>query len=125
MVRLLLIVVLAIAVAALIGLVVGYNKLKTADVRVAEALSGIDVELTRRAALIAGPRPATGCEVVPALPPDHREMRNLRLQLEQVIRIEVIIFRPKQIVASEAPDRRLVLPEREHLDMDHVVLRPM
>ncbi len=52
MVRLLLIVVLAIAVAALIGLVVGYNKLKTADVRVAEALSGIDVELTRRAALI-------------------------------------------------------------------------
>ena len=52
MVRFLLIVVLAIAVAVLIGLVVGYNKLKTADVRVAEALSGIDVELTRRAALI-------------------------------------------------------------------------
>ena len=52
MVRFLLIVVLAIAVAVLIGLVVGYNKLKTADVRVAETLSGIDVELTRRAALI-------------------------------------------------------------------------
>ena len=52
MVRLLLILVLAIAVAVLVTLVVGYNKLKTADVRVAEALSGIDVELTRRAALI-------------------------------------------------------------------------
>ncbi|CAM3860207.1 LemA family protein [Mycobacterium frederiksbergense] len=52
MVRFLLILVLAIAVLVLIGLVVGYNKLKSADVRVAEALSGIDVELTRRAALI-------------------------------------------------------------------------
>src|SRR6185503_16921849 len=31
---------------------VGYNKLRAADVRVAEALSGIDVELTRRASLI-------------------------------------------------------------------------
>jgi LemA protein len=30
----------------------GYNKLRAADVRVAEALSGIDVELTRRASLI-------------------------------------------------------------------------
>ncbi|MGV0804960.1 LemA family protein [Mycolicibacterium setense] len=52
MVRLLLVVVLVLAVAALVGFVVGYNKLKTADVHVAEALSGIDVELTRRAALI-------------------------------------------------------------------------
>lgn len=52
MVRFLLILVLALAVLVLIGFVVGYNKLKTADVRVAEALSGIDVELTRRAALI-------------------------------------------------------------------------
>lgn len=50
--RLLLVVVLVLAVAALVGFVVGYNKLKTADVHVAEALSGIDVELTRRAALI-------------------------------------------------------------------------
>jgi LemA protein len=48
----LLIVVLVIAVAVLIGFVTGYNRLKTAEVRVAEALSGIDVELTRRAALI-------------------------------------------------------------------------
>ena len=30
----------------------GYNKIRAADVRVAEALSGIDVELTRRASLI-------------------------------------------------------------------------
>jgi LemA protein len=51
-VRLLLVVVLVLAVAALVGFVVGYNKLKAADVHVAEALSGIDVELTRRAALI-------------------------------------------------------------------------
>lgn len=50
--RLLLVVVLVLAVAALAGFVVGYNKLKAADVHVAEALSGIDVELTRRAALI-------------------------------------------------------------------------
>lgn len=50
--RLLLVVVLILAVAALVGFVVGYNKLKAADVHVAEALSGIDVELTRRAALI-------------------------------------------------------------------------
>jgi LemA protein len=52
MVRFLLIVVLVIAVLVLIGFVVGYNKIRSADVRVAEALSGIDVELTRRASLI-------------------------------------------------------------------------
>jgi LemA protein len=39
-------------VLVLIGFVLGYNKIRTADVRVAEALSGIDVELTRRASLI-------------------------------------------------------------------------
>jgi LemA protein len=48
----LLAVVLAIAVAVLVGFVVGFNKIRTADVRVSEALSGIDVELTRRASLI-------------------------------------------------------------------------
>ncbi len=52
MVNSLLILVLIVAVLVLIGLVVGYNKLRAADVRVSEALSGIDVELTRRAALI-------------------------------------------------------------------------
>jgi len=52
MVRFLLILVLVIAVLVLIVFVLGYNKIRTADVRVAEALSGIDVELTRRAALI-------------------------------------------------------------------------
>ena len=52
MVRFLLIVVLILAVLVLIGFVLGYNKIRGADVRVAEALSGIDVELTRRAALI-------------------------------------------------------------------------
>jgi LemA protein len=52
MVRFLLILVLLIAIAVLIGFVMGYNRLRAADVRVAEALAGIDVELTRRAALI-------------------------------------------------------------------------
>lgn len=50
--KFLLIVVLILAVLVLIGFVTGYNKIRTADVRVAEALSGIDVELTRRASLI-------------------------------------------------------------------------
>ena len=50
--KFLLIVVLILAVLVLIGFVVGYNKIRAADVRVAEALSGIDVELTRRASLI-------------------------------------------------------------------------
>jgi LemA protein len=52
MVRFLLVVVLLIAVLVLIGFVVGYNKVRAADVRVDEALGGIDVQLTRRAALI-------------------------------------------------------------------------
>ena len=52
MVRLLLIIVLLLAVLVLAGFVLGYNKIRSADIRVAEALSGIDVELTRRAALI-------------------------------------------------------------------------
>ena len=52
MVRALLIIVLVLAVLAMIGFVMGYNKIRSADVRVAEALSGIDVELTRRASLI-------------------------------------------------------------------------
>jgi LemA protein len=51
-VRFLLILVLVLALLVLIGFVVGYNKIRSADVRVAEALSGIDVELTRRASLI-------------------------------------------------------------------------
>jgi LemA protein len=52
MVRALLIIVLVLAVLAMIGFVVGYNKIRSADVRVAEALGGIDVELTRRTSLI-------------------------------------------------------------------------
>jgi len=51
-VRLILVLVLIIAVLVLIVFVLGYNKIRTADVRVAEALAGIDVELTRRASLI-------------------------------------------------------------------------
>ncbi|KUI11890.1 LemA family protein [Mycobacterium sp. GA-1285] len=52
MVTLLLVIALLLAVVAFTVFVVGYNKLRSADVRVAEALSGIDVELTRRASLI-------------------------------------------------------------------------
>jgi LemA protein len=48
----LLIVILVIVVAVLIAFVLGYNKIRGADVRVDEALGGIDVELTRRASLI-------------------------------------------------------------------------
>lgn len=54
MVTVLLVVILVAAVAVLVGFVAGYNKLRTADVRVDEALGGIDVQLTRRAALIPG-----------------------------------------------------------------------
>lgn len=52
MVRLLLIVLLVLAVAALVGFVMGYNRIRAADIRVSEALSGIDVELMRRASLV-------------------------------------------------------------------------
>ena len=52
MVRLLLIIALVLAVLVLICFILGYNKIRSADIRVAEALSGIDVELTRRASLI-------------------------------------------------------------------------
>jgi LemA protein len=54
MVTFVLIVALIIAVAVLIGFVLGYNKLRAADVRADEALGGIDVQLTRRASLIPG-----------------------------------------------------------------------
>jgi LemA protein len=52
MVRLLLIVALIVVVLVLIGIVMGYNKIRAADIRVDEALGGIDVQLTRRASLI-------------------------------------------------------------------------
>jgi LemA protein len=47
-----LVLVLVLLSLVLVGFVVGYNKIRSADVRVAEALAGIDVELTRRASLI-------------------------------------------------------------------------
>lgn len=52
MVTFVLVLALVIALAVLAGIVVGYNRLRAADVRVDEALGGIDVQLTRRAALI-------------------------------------------------------------------------
>lgn len=50
--KLILILVLVVAVAVLVGLVVGLNRLRASNVRVDEALAGIDVQLTRRASLI-------------------------------------------------------------------------
>ncbi len=47
-----LVIALVLAVAVLVGFVLGYNKLRSADVRADEALGGIDVQLTRRASLI-------------------------------------------------------------------------
>ncbi|MEX0580137.1 MAG: LemA family protein, partial [Mycobacterium sp.] len=47
MVTFALILALVIAVAVLIGFVLGHNKLRAADVQVDEALGGIDVQLTR------------------------------------------------------------------------------
>lgn len=52
MVRFVLVLVLLIAIAVLVVFVLGYNKIRSANVRVDEALGGIDVELTRRASLI-------------------------------------------------------------------------
>ncbi len=52
MVRFVLVLVLVVAVAVLIMFVMGYNKIRSADVRVDEALGGVDVQLTRRASLI-------------------------------------------------------------------------
>ena len=52
MVSFVLILVLVIAVVVFIGFVLGYNKVRGADVRVDEALGGIDVQLTRRASLL-------------------------------------------------------------------------
>lgn len=52
MVTVALIVVLALVLLALVVFVTGYNRIRAASVRVDEALSGIDVELTRRASLI-------------------------------------------------------------------------
>jgi LemA protein len=51
-VTILLVVALLVALLVLVGFVVGYNKVRAADVRVEEALGGIDVQLTRRASLI-------------------------------------------------------------------------
>jgi LemA protein len=48
----LLLLAVVIAVAVLIVFVMGYNKVRSANVRVDEALGGIDVQLTRRASLI-------------------------------------------------------------------------
>lgn len=47
-----LVLAVVLLVVILVALVLGYNKIRTADVRVSEALAGVDVELTRRASLI-------------------------------------------------------------------------
>lgn len=47
-----LLIVLAVVVLAVGFVVVGFNKLRTADIGAQEALGGIDVQLTRRAELV-------------------------------------------------------------------------
>lgn len=47
-----LVISLVVAVAVLIAFVLGYNRLRSADVRADEALGGVDVQLSRRASLI-------------------------------------------------------------------------
>lgn len=47
-----LVLAVVLLVLILVGFVLGYNKIRSADVRVSEALAGVDVELTRRASLI-------------------------------------------------------------------------
>lgn len=47
-----LVLAVVLLVVILVAFVLGYNKIRSADVRVSEALAGIDVELTRRASLI-------------------------------------------------------------------------
>ncbi len=50
------------------------------------------------------------------------EVGHLRLQLEQEFRVEIIIFGARQIVAGKAADRRFILPQGEHLDVDDVTV---
>ena len=47
-------------------------------------------------------------------------MGHPRLELEQVIGIEIVIFGNPCVLPGEAPDRLPVPPEGEHLDMDDV-----
>lgn len=54
MTTLILVIAIIVAVMVLFAFVLGYNKLRTADVQVDEALGGIDVQLSRRASLIPG-----------------------------------------------------------------------
>src|ERR1044072_4351713 len=60
-----------------------------------------------------------------AIVADHLVMPDRSLELEQVIGVEIVIFGEGHVVAGEAPDRRLVLPESEHLDMDDVAFGPV
>jgi LemA protein len=54
MVTWVLVLAVVLAIAVLAGFVLGYNKLRAADVAADEALGGVDVQLTRRASLIPG-----------------------------------------------------------------------
>ena len=46
----------------------------------------------------------------------------LRLHLEQIIRVEVIIFGLVEVVPGKAPDRREIVPQGEHLDMGDAIV---
>ena len=47
-------------------------------------------------------------------------MRNLGLQLEEEVGVEVVIFRFHEVVPGEAVDRLEIVPQGEHLDVDDI-----
>src|SRR3954449_934220 len=53
------------------------------------------------------------------------EVRHFRLQLEQEVGVEVIIFRPGEVTAGKPADGVEVIPQGEHLHMHDVALMPV
>ena len=63
---------------------------------------------------------ASSCARASNLFPDHFEVHDLGFHLEQEIGVEVVIFGLGELIAREAPDCVLALPEGEGLDVDDV-----
>ena len=72
---------------------------------------------------IRGPRPRQPPQEARALEPSiTSKCDNLGFELEQELGIELVIFGLGELVAREAADRFMVIPEREHLDVDDVAV---
>src|SRR6266496_3580215 len=67
----------------------------------------LDIPFYRAGVSAENPRFCVGSPVV------HLVMCGARLQFEQKIFVEVIVFRHADVVASECADRRLGFPERD------------